>query len=196
MTTDTQFATKLDTIYDAPEPLRTALLENLSSPDSIRLLIHSPAFSTSDEQSPEAAPVVVPHVLMPATVLAVTSDGWLVATETEDGGGAVEKSHFHDTLFLELTSILLSGQLKIYFAAVGTSYSATVNFETVKEELYLEAIGLILNGIDRTPGTAAQAERGIGSLFERWPMKFRNEAERYWPKGRRLLAATPVVSYP
>jgi hypothetical protein len=23
-----------------------------------------------------------------------------------------------------------------------------------------------------------------------WPVKFRNEAERYWPKGRRLLAAT------
>jgi hypothetical protein len=95
MTTDTQFATKLDTINDAPEPLRTALLENLPSPDSIRLLIYSPAFSTLDEGSPESAPVVVPNVLMPATVLAVTSDSWLVASETEDGGGAVEKSRFH-----------------------------------------------------------------------------------------------------
>ena len=43
----------------------------------------------------------------PATVLAVTNNGWLVASETEDGGAALEKSAFGDTLYLELTSILL-----------------------------------------------------------------------------------------
>jgi len=26
-------------------------------------------------------------------------------------------------------------------------------------------------------------------MFEGWPMKFRNEAQRYWPRGQRLLAA-------
>lgn len=26
-------------------------------------------------------------------------------------------------------------------------------------------------------------------MFENWPMKFRNEARRYWPRGQRLLAA-------
>jgi hypothetical protein len=26
-------------------------------------------------------------------------------------------------------------------------------------------------------------------MFEAWPMRFRNEAQRYWPRGHRLLAA-------
>jgi hypothetical protein len=190
MITDTRFATKLDTINDAPEPLRNVLLDNLPPSDSIRLLIHAPALLTSDERSPTFAQVVAPTIQMPGTLLAVTRDAWFVATESEDGGASVEKSHFHDTLFLELTSILLSGQLKIYFAAVGTSYSATVNFDTVGEELYCEAIGMILSGIDRTPGKTAQDDRDAASLFAAWPMKFRNEAKRYWPQGQRLLAAT------
>jgi hypothetical protein len=118
-----------------------------------------------------------------------------VASETEDGGASVEKAHFHDTLFLELTSILLSGQLRIYFAAVGTSYSATMNFATVGEELYREAIDLVLSGIDRTPATTAEIDREGISPFETSPLKFRREAERYRPKGQRLLAATQVVSY-
>jgi hypothetical protein len=42
-------------------------------------------------------------------VLAVTNNGWLLASETEDGGATVEKSNFSDTLFLELKSILLLG---------------------------------------------------------------------------------------
>lgn len=189
MITDTRFATKLDTINDAPEALRNVLLDNLPSRDSVRLLIHAPAFLTLAERSP-TAPEVTPSLGTPATVLAVTSDGWLVASETEDGGASVEKAHFHDTLFLELTSILLSGQLRIYFAAVGTSYSATMNFDTVGEELYREAIDLILSGIDRTPATTAEIDRGGTSPFEAWPLKFRSEAERYRPKGQRLLAAT------
>jgi hypothetical protein len=52
MTIDTRFATKLD---DAPESLRNVLLDNLPSPDSVRLLIHAPAFLTLDERSPTAA---------------------------------------------------------------------------------------------------------------------------------------------
>jgi hypothetical protein len=189
MMTDTRFATKLDTINDAPEALRNVLLDHLDSLDPVRLLIHAPAFLTSDERSPTEAEVI-PAVVTPATVLAVTSEGWLAASETEDGSASVEKAHFRDTLFLELTSILLSGQLKIFFAAVGTSYSVAINFDTVGEELYREAIDLILFGIDRRSGTTAENNRGAVSPFEAWPIKFRNEAERYWPKGQRLLAAT------
>jgi hypothetical protein len=189
MMTDTRFATKLDTINDVPESLRNVLLDNLPSPDSVRLLIHAPAFLRSDERPP-TAPEITPNIVTPATVLAVTSDGWLVASETENGGASVEKAHFHDTLFLELTSLLLSGQLRIYFAAVGTSYFATMNFDTVGEELYREAIDLILSGIDRTPVRMAKIDDGGTSLFEAWPVKFRSEAERYRPKGQPLLAAT------
>jgi hypothetical protein len=97
--------------------------------------VHAPVFTTGDEKSP-------------ATMLAVTNNGWFVASETEDGGAALEKSDFSDTLFLELKSILLLGQLRIFFAAVDTSYSVTINFETVGDEFYREAIDLMLAGID------------------------------------------------
>jgi hypothetical protein len=125
----------------------------------------------------------------PATVLAVTNDGWLVASETENGRASVEKSDFSETLFLELTSLLLLGQFRIYFATVGTAYSATVRFDTVGEEFYREAIDLILKSMDQTRVPAVQNDRNVASTFEAWPMKFRTEAERYRPKGQRLSAA-------
>ena len=103
MEIDTRFPTKLNTVSDAPEPLRSALVESFPSGEPVLLLVHAPAFTTGDEKSP-------------ATLLAVTNNGWFVASETEDGGAALEKSDFSDTLFLELTSILLLGQLRISFA--------------------------------------------------------------------------------
>jgi hypothetical protein len=176
MEIDTRFPTRLNAVSDAPEPLRSALVESLPSGEPTRLLVHAPAFAAEDEKSP-------------ATVLAVTNNGWLVASETEGGGAAVEKSNFSDTLFLELKSILLLGQLRISFAAVDKSYSVTIKFETVEDEIYREAIDLILAGIDPALTGAAEKDRGEASMFEGWPMKVRNEAQRYWPKGQRFLAA-------
>src|SRR6266436_3939913 len=176
MEIDTRFPTRLNTVSDAPEPLRSALVKSLSSEEPTRLLVHAPAFAAGDEKTP-------------ATVLAVTNKGWLVASETEDGGAAVEKSEFSDTLFLELKSILLLGQLRICFAAVDKSYSATIKFETVEDEIYREATDLILAGIDPALIGAAAKVPSEASMFEGWPMKVRNEAQRYWPKGQRFLAA-------
>jgi hypothetical protein len=173
---DTRFPTKLDVITDAPEPLRCVLQDSLPSEKSVRLLVHAPAFSTVDEKTP-------------ATVLAVTNDGWLLASETEDGGASVEKSDFSETLFLELTSMLLYGQFRIYFATVGTAYSVTVKFDTVGEEFYREAIGLILKSMDQRRAPAVQNDRVLAPTFETWPIKFRAETERYRPTGQRLTAA-------
>jgi hypothetical protein len=176
MEIDTRFPTKLNTVSDAPEPLRSALAESLPSGEPVRLLVHAPAFATDEEKSP-------------ATVLAVTNNGWLVASETEGGSAAVEKSDFSDTLFLELKSILLSGQLRISFAAVDKSHFVTIKFETVEDEYYREAIDLILAGIDPALSGVAEKDRSEASMFEGWPMKVRNEAQRYWPRGQRFLAA-------
>src|ERR1700720_583062 len=176
MEIDTRFPTKLNTVSDAPEPLRSALEPSLPAGGLVRLLVHAPAFATEDEKSP-------------ATVLAVTNTGWAVASETESGGASIDKSDFNDTLFFELKSILLSGQLKISFAAVNTSRSVTIKFETVEDEFYRAAIELMLVGID--PALAGAAEKGPSeaSMLEGWPMKVRNEAQRYSPKGQRFLAA-------
>jgi hypothetical protein len=176
MEIDTTFPTKLNTVSDAPEPLRSVLEQSLSSGELVGLLVHAPAFATEDEKSP-------------ATVLAVTNNGWLIASETEDGSAALEKSDFSETLFLELTSILLLGQLRISFAAADTSKSVTIKFETVGDELYREAIDLILAGIDPALIPAVEKDRNAASMFEAWPMKIRNEAQRYWPSGQRSVAA-------
>jgi len=183
MEIDTRFPTKLNAVSDAPEPLRRALAESLPSGEPLRLLVHAPAFSTEEEKSP-------------ATVLAVTNNGWLVASETEGGGAAVEKSDFSDTLFLELKSILLSGQLRISFAAADKSHFVTIKFETVEDDYYREAIDLILAGIDPALTGVANKNRNEASMFEGWPMKVRNEAQRYWPSGQQFLAAKqwPAVS--
>jgi hypothetical protein len=176
MEIDATFPTKLDTVSETPEPLRSALVESLPADEPVRLLVHSPSFPTRDEKSP-------------ATVLAVTNNGWLIASETEAGGATLEKSQFSEILFLELRSILLLGQLRISFAEVDSLSSTTIKFEGVGDELYHQAIDLILAGIDPAPKTFTENDLNEASMFENWPMKFRNEARRYWPRGQRLLAA-------
>jgi hypothetical protein len=81
------------------------------------------------------------------------------------------------------------GQLIISFSEVGKAHSATINFERVEDEFYHEAIDLMLAGIDPARIAVAENDRNETSMFETWPMKFRNEAQRYWPRGQRLLAA-------
>jgi hypothetical protein len=176
MKIDTRFPTKLDTVSDAPEPLRSELVKSLPSKEAVRLLVHAPAFPTGDEKSP-------------ATLLAVTNHGWLVAAETEDGGAELVKSDFSNTLFFELTSILLLGQLIISFTEGGQAHSVTINFERIEDEFYHQAIDLMLAGIDPARTAGAGKDSNETSMFEAWPMKFRNEAQRYWPRGQRLLAA-------
>ena len=99
MEIDAILPTRLNAIAEAPEPLRSAVSENIPSESAIRLLVHAPAFSTATEKTP-------------ATVLALTNEGWLVAMETEEGHATVEGSKYGETLFFELTSMLLFGQLK------------------------------------------------------------------------------------
>lgn len=176
MEIDTRFPTRLNTVSDAPELFRSVLLESLPSREPVRLLVHAPAFTTEDQT-------------WPATVFAVTNDGWLLASENEEGGAALEKSDFNNTLFLELTSIFLFGELRICFAAVSTSYSAKIKFATVEDEPYREAIGLILAGMDPALSGAAGKDPSETALFEGWPMKIRNVAQHFSPKGQRFLAA-------
>ncbi|MBV9489416.1 MAG: hypothetical protein JO069_06790 [Verrucomicrobia bacterium] len=176
MEIDTRFPTRLNTASDAPEPLRSALMEDLPSGKPVRLLLHAPAFETGEGTSP-------------ATVLAVTDTGWLVVSEAASGGVAAEKSGFDDTLFLQLTPILLLDQLKIAFVATGTPRAVTMKFETVGDDLYREAIDLILAGIDPALTAAADEREQEALRLEDWPLKIRNEAHRFWPKGQRLMTA-------
>ena len=168
---------ELESIREAPEQFSEALRSQLSATDASRLILYAPSASDGDEK-------------VPATVLVVTDDGWLAASENQEGGVSVEQCKFNDTLFLELTSIILWGQLKIDFASTGTSYSAVIRFSTTEERLYREAINLMLDGIDRTRASKREKDRGAAEMLKDWPLRFRNEALDYLPKGQRLLAAT------
>ena len=174
MEIDTPFPAKLDQVSDAPEPLRSALRESFQSGEPVRLLVHSPAFPTEDGK-------------LPATVLAVTNNGWLLVSETENGV-TLDRSNFSEILFLELTSILLFGQLRIFSAAGDASRSVTINFEAIGDEFYREAIDLMLAGIDEALPAATRNDQNEIS-FQAWPIKFRNEAQRYRTKGQRVLDA-------
>jgi hypothetical protein len=176
MNLDTRFPTKLDNVSDAPEPLRNELLKSLPLKESVRFLVHAPAFATGEKKSP-------------ATLLAVTNTGWLVASETEDGGSALVKSDFSNTLFFELTSILLLGQLIISFSAAGQAHSVAINFERVEDQFYHQAINLMLASMDPARTALAGEDRTESLMFEDWPKKFQSEVQRYRPRGQRLLAA-------
>jgi hypothetical protein len=52
---DARFPTKLETVDDVPEPPRRALKDNLSSEESIDLLVYLPAYSSLDELAPATA---------------------------------------------------------------------------------------------------------------------------------------------
>ena len=54
----------------------------------------------------------------------------------------------------ELTSSLLWGQRKIHYASVGSAYAATVQFNTLGEGLYRDAVGCMLDGINRVSAPA------------------------------------------
>ena len=99
----------------------------------------------------------------------------------------MEDCKFDDTLILELTSLILWGELKIHFAAVGASYCAGMRFSTVTEGLYREAIDLLLERIDQAP--AQGVPKDDEDIFEKWPIEFRRAALRYRPKSQRILAA-------
>jgi hypothetical protein len=51
----------------------------------------------------------------------------------------------------------------------------------------------MLAGIDPALTAVAEKDRNEASIFEAWPLKFRKEAQRYWPRGQRLLAGAANV---
>ena len=149
MDIDDRFASKAVKVEETPEPFRRVLLEHLSPDEPANLLLYGPAFSTMD-------------LKMPATVLALTNRRWLVVSEEEDGSVAVDACNFGDTLLLELTSVLLSWQLKIDFIKDGAARFSAIQFHGAMgaiEKLYFQAIELVVERDQRGAKRHSRQER-------------------------------------
>jgi hypothetical protein len=175
-----RFSSRLKTSDEAREPFRHVLQQELRAEDPAQLLIYTPSNETVKAKSP-------------ASVLTLTARGWLLAAETEDGNATVARSDFAHTLRVELTDILLYGALRISFVADGGAQSVTIEFNTVMQRYYDEAVQLVLDGMDGIEAPPLVAPAEWEPLLEPLPLKFRNAFLNFTPRGERLLA---LVQWP
>ena len=171
------FAGKAKSVDEAPDPFGHSLQENIEPEEVVSLLVYSPVFKSAGRR-------------FDATVLAITNERWLMLAEEEDGHVAVRSASFEDTLLLELTEILLFGQMKIDFASNGKSTSSVLQFNLVDEEMYREAAHLILDAVEgSTPLANDESFRSAVQYVSDWPLKFRHGVVKFMPKGRQFLFA-------
>ena len=178
MKIDKSFAGKAESVDEAPEPFRQNLRELLTSDEVVSLLVYSPVFKSAGRR-------------FDATVVAITNERWLMLAEEGNGHVKVSGSSFDDTLLVELTEILLFGQMKIDFVSNGEPCSSELQFDVVDEEMYREAAHLILDAIEEVaPLTNGDSFPGAAQRVSDWPLKFRHGVLKFLPKGRQLLFAT------
>ena len=122
MTLDLDEPTRLNIIDEAPAAFVRAFGDSFPSRTSVRLMIYAPGVTVED-------------VKLAATLLVLTDDAWILASENGNGSVSLDKCSFSETLFLQVTSIVLWGSLHIDYASGGASYSAVMWFNTVREEL-------------------------------------------------------------
>jgi len=116
-------------------------------------------------------------------MLALTDQRWLIFEEEEDESVSVSEVPFDDTLLVELTEILLFGQLEIGFASGGEAQSSAVQFNTSMDKPYREAVQLALNGIQRLLPLPHDADSGQAALsLSEWPLKVRNSVSWNWKR--------------
>jgi hypothetical protein len=168
------FATCSKRIEDTPPPFREALLQRVDEQENIRHLIHSPAFATGKFSTL-------------ASLLCVTDKRWLIVLCERDGSTIVGESPYDSILLVELTIILLYGQLKIDFVSKGEARSTALQFNTVMKRDYFRAVEDILTAIDGDEGVGEKEDLRNSPILRDWPLKFRNISILYAPKNSCLL---------
>src|SRR5271167_1390651 len=106
MSSADQFPMSVTRIEDSPTPFREALLQRIHQSESVRHLIFSPEFGAAKFRAL-------------ASLLCVTDRRWLIVLRESDGSTIVDESSFDSTLLVELTIILLYGQIKVDFVLKG-----------------------------------------------------------------------------
>jgi hypothetical protein len=168
------FAAKLKSADEAPEPLRSAMLEALGPQDTVHRLVFGPIQK-------------IPDKVWPASLLAISNRGWIVIICAEDGQLEVHRRDFAETILVEMTDILLYGRLQLDYVADGQTRSVAVYFNTVMGELYQEAAKLLLCAMDDASPPHCYDRSEIYATLEILPLKFQNGIVRYFPFGQRAL---------
>jgi len=168
------FAARSERIEETPAPFREALLQRVDERENIRHLIHSPAFATGKFRTL-------------ASLLCVTDKRWLIVLCEKGGSTTVGESPYDSILLVELTIILLYGQLKMDFVFEGEARSIALQFNTVMKRDYLRAIQDILIAIDGGEGRREKRDLRNSAILRDWPLKFRNISILYAPENCCLL---------
>jgi hypothetical protein len=176
MDADDRFNERANIVDKTPEPFRSVLLERLSSHDSIELLTYMPSRTSHGVRSPP-------------TLLTLTEHRWLVVSGDERGGADVIECAFDDTLAVELTEILLQGQLKIDFVGEGMTHSCVIAFNTFTGDLYRDAVRRILRRVERPAAISPQDCPVASPLAEMQPIIFRDAVPNPLAEGRCPVAA-------
>jgi hypothetical protein len=173
-----RFPVQFTDIDECPVYSRDPLKRVINATENIYDIIYSPAFLSGG-------------LLVPGSVFCVTDRGWLIVHEpkTKGDGIGLASAVYADTLLVEMTDILLHGQLKIHYAFNDQSASSACNFNTVFEDMYTKAIQRVLNLIDDVTEPALEKDRKILTYLETWPHKFRNFGWDFLPPGSSLLDA-------
>jgi hypothetical protein len=168
-----QFPSSAESIFELSSPFRDVLIERVSGRENVKHLIYSPAFGTAKFKTL-------------ASVLCITDRRWLIVTCEDDGSTAVAECTYDSTLLVELTLILLYGQLKIDFVEDHKVTAGMLHFNAVMQHIYSEAIQYILDAIDGKENVAMTAGGVQRAVFADWPLKFRNFSIIYMPKKSEL----------
>jgi hypothetical protein len=172
--TRSAFAAKLNTVDEAPEPLRGAVTQALGPDKNVRCLIFGPLQKMIDKVSP-------------SSLLAILDHEWVVAVCGERARPQVHRCSFAATLLAELTEVLLYGRLRLDFVEHSRSRAVEVYFNTVMDWLYREALELLLRGIGGHCQFVGNNGNEPGAGIEALPMKFRNGIRRYSLGGDNVL---------
>lgn len=174
MSSADDFAACAARIEDTPSPFREALSQRISKTESVRHLLFSPAFAAAKFRAF-------------ASLLCVTERRWLILLCQNDGRITIDESSYDATFLVELTIILLYGQLKIDFIVDREARAAALQFNAVMQRNYSDAIQDILDAIDGKEDTTTKRDWVRSPIISGWPLKFRNFSIIYVPEKSQLL---------
>jgi hypothetical protein len=161
-------------IDECPERFCDPLRRAIGAVENVYDIIYSPAFVSGRSS-------------MPGSVFCVTEREWLIVRELKKKGLEVTRALYADTLLVELTDILLYGQLKIFYAGQDPCNSSVCFFNTVSEDMYTNAIYRVLNLMEEVAEPPGGKDRAVLTYLENWPLKFRNCGWDFLPPDGCLL---------